>query len=139
MWCLKRNIQIAAQHSTPARCPESRKNDRQVRLATESGLVQQDHKTVRSNKSGPICLTSDRTVSRLFQLVVRFLCSGNRCLPAGLVSDQGVHQPILGLDRQSPVQGPKRLCPDCSSGTSLEDTALGSTTPTDVNISSMPD
>ena len=131
--------------STPAGCSKCGgrcrvlDHDRQVRLATESSLIQQDHQTVWSHRSGPFCLTSDCTVPSLFQLVARSLCSGNRCLPAGLVSGQGVCQPTLGFDRQSPVQGPERPSPDCSSGTSLEDTALVSTTPTDVNISSMPD
>ena len=58
--------------STPAGCSECggrcRVLDhvRQVRLATESSLIQQDHQTVWSHRSGPFCLTSDAQCPTFF-------------------------------------------------------------------------
>ena len=40
---------------------------------------------------------SDSSVPKLFQLVARSLCSSNRCIPAGLVSNQGVCEPRWSL------------------------------------------
>jgi hypothetical protein len=56
------------------------------RLAAESCDIQQDHTSFRSHRDGFVRISSDGSVPSLFQLAARSLCSGNRCLPAGLVS-----------------------------------------------------
>ena len=58
----------------------------------------------------------------LFQLGARSICCGNRCLPAGLVSDTGLCQPTLEYDRIGPIPGPSTAGMHCSSGTSVEGT-----------------
>ena len=130
---------------TPTRCSECDSRcgvsdyDRQVRLAAKPSHIRQDCRPVWSSGSGPVCLTSDHTMPSLFQLVARSLCSGNRCLSAGLVSDQGVCQPPIEPDRPSSVQGTDGEGTDCASGTCLEDTAMVSIATANVNCSSTSD
>ena len=130
---------------TPTRCSECDSRcgvsdyDRQVRLAAKPSHIRQDCRPVRSSESGPVCLTSDRTMPSLFQLAARSLCSGNRSLSAGLVSDQGVCQPPMEPDRPSSVQSTDGEGTDCASGTCLEDTAMVSIATANVNCSSTSD
>ena len=129
----------------PTRCSECDSRcgvsdyDRHVRLAAKPSHIRQDCRPVWSSGSGPVCLTPDRTMPSLFQLVARSLCSGNRCFSAGLVSDQGVCQPPVEPDRPSSVQGTDGKGTDCASGTCLEDTAMASTATANVNCSSTSD
>ena len=50
---------------------------------------------------GPICIQTNTPVSTLLQLVARSLCKSHRCLPAGLVGSEGIHQPTMEPDCQS--------------------------------------
>ena len=132
--------------STPARCSECDSrcgvsdHERPLGLATESSHIQENCQPVRSNRSGYVYLTTDGSVPSLFQLAARSLCSGNRCLPAGLVSHQGVVcQPTLEPGRSSSVQSTERSDPHCSVGPSLEDTAMVSSATADVNCNTMSD
>ena len=131
--------------STPARCT---KPDCQcgvsdgggsVRLEAESSPVQEDYQSLWSNRSGPICISSDRTVPSLFQLAARSICSGNRCLPAGLVSDTGLCQPALEYDRTGPIPGPSTAGVHCSRGTSVEDTTMVPTSSAHAHCTSLSD
>ena len=126
--------------STLARCSECDSrcgvsdHERPLGLAAETSHIQKNCQPVRSNRSGYVCLTTDGSVPSLFQLVARSLCSGNRCLPAGLVAHQGVCQPTLEPGRSSSVQSTERSDPHCSGGSSLEDTAMVSSATADVII-----
>ena len=53
-----------------------------VRLAAESGDIQQEIAHFQSHRSGHVCIMSDSSVPSLFQLAARSLCSSNRCIPA---------------------------------------------------------
>ena len=86
-----------------------------------------------------VCLTSDSSVPSLFQLAARSLCSGDRCLSTGLVSDQRVCQPPLESDRSGSVQSTDGTDPHYSSGTSLEDAAMVPPVTANVNCSSTSD
>jgi hypothetical protein len=83
-----------------------------------------------SNSNGPICISADHSVPTLFQLAARSLCSGNKCLPVGLVSYTGLCQPTLEYDREGSVTGQNPTGMHCVSGTSLEDTAIVPSTAT---------
>ena len=114
---------------TPTRCSERDSQcgisdyDRSIRLAAEPSDIQRDNTLLWSHRSGHVCITSDSSVPSLFQLAARSLCSGNRYLPAGLVSNQGVRRSTLESDRSGSVQITEGSGPHCSGGTSLEDTA----------------
>ena len=131
--------------STPARCtkPDCRcgvsDGGGSVRLEAESSPVQEDYQSLWSNRSGPICISSDRTVPSLFQLAARSICSGNRCLPAGLVSDTGLCQPTLEYDRTGPIPGPSTAGVHCSRGTSVEDTTMVPTSSAHAHCTSLSD
>ena len=97
MWCLELNIHITAQHLRGVQNMIANADyDRSIRLAAESSDIQHDSKQARS------------------------LCSGNRCLPVGLVSNQGVCQSTLESDRSGPVQSTEGSGPHCAGGTSLD-------------------
>ena len=102
--------------SAPARCT---KPDCRCGVSDYGGLP-----VAWCNRSGPICILSDRTVPSLFHLAARSICSSNRCLPAGLVSDTGLCQPTLEYDRIGPIPGPSTAGMHCSSGTSVEDKTM---------------
>ena len=53
-----------------------------------------------SNRGGFVCLQTDTSVPSLLQLVARSLYTSNRCLPAGLVSNERLCQPSMESDRQ---------------------------------------
>lgn len=133
MWCLEKNS------STPTRCSKQDSRcgvsdyERSIRLATESSFVQQDSRLVWSHRSGHVCFSSDHPVPSLLKLVARSLCSGHRCLPAGLVSDLRLCQPTLEPDRQSFVPGTDKTGTGRAGGTRLEDTALVPTPSTNVS------
>ena len=110
-----------------------------VGMATEPGPVQQDCEPVWPCRSGHVCLSSDNTVPSLFQLAARSLCSSNRCLSAGLVSDTRVCQPTLEYDRKGPVPGADATGTHYSGGTSLEDTTMVPTTSANVDCSATSD
>ena len=116
--------------ATPARCAKRdcrcgvTDNEGSIRLATEPCPVQQDCQALGSNSNGPICISTDHSVPTLFQLAARSLRSGNKCLPAGLVSYTGLCQPTLEYDREGSVTGQNPTGMHCASGTSLEDTAM---------------
>ena len=99
-------------------------NGGSVRLETEPDLVQENGQSLWSNRSRPICILPDCPVPSLFQLAARFLCSSNRCIFAGLVSDTGICRSSVELDRASPVTGSGATGLYHSGGTSLEDTTL---------------
>ena len=130
---------------TPSRCSECDSRcgvsdyDRPVRLAAESGDIQQDIAHFRSHRSGHVCITSDSSVPSLFQLAARSLCSSNRCIPAGLVSDQGVCKPAVEPDRSGSVQNTDGQGSHCLGGTSLEDTAMVPPTTADASCNTMSD
>ena len=94
---------------------------------------------VWAHRGGHVRITSDKTVPSLFQLAARSLCSGNRCLPAGLESNQGVCQPIMESDRSGSVQSTVGPGPHCPGGTSLEDTAMVPPSTADANCSTTSD
>ena len=110
---------------TPSSCSECDSRcgvsdyDRSVRLAAESGDIQQDVH-FRSHRSGHVCITSDSSVPSLFQLVARSLCSSNRCIPAGLVSSQGVRKPTVERDRSGSVQSTDGQGSHCPGGTKTQ-------------------
>ena len=128
MWCLERNIHIIVQHQ-----PERNNrygvsdNERSVRLAAESCETQQDLTPFRSHRDGFVRISSNGAVPSLFQLAAGSVCSGNRFLPAGQVSNQGVCQPTLESDRSGTVQSTNGQGSHCSGGTSLEDTPMVAT------------
>ena len=136
----KEPVDVVLRTKHPHHCPTPARHSEQdsrcrvtdneglVRLATESSPVQQDCLPVWSHRSGHVCLTPDHSVPSLFQLAARSLYSGYRCLSAGLVSDQGVCQTPFEPDWSSSVQGVDRSDLHCTSGTSLEDTAMVPTT-----------
>ena len=78
----------------------------------------------RSHRSGYVHITSDSSVPSLFHLAARSLCSSNRCISAGLVSNQGVCKPAVEPDRSGSVQSTDGQGSHCPGGTSLEDTAM---------------
>ena len=78
-------------------------------------------------------------MSSLFQLAARSLCSSNRCIPAGLVSNQGVCKPAVEPDRSGSVQSTDGQGSHCLGGTSLEDTAMVPLTTADASCNTMSD
>ena len=79
---------------------------------------------VRSSGSRHVCLSPNHSVPSLFQLATRSVCSGNRCISAGLVSDPRVCQPTLEYDRSGSVPGTDTEGMHCSGGTSVENTTM---------------
>ena len=130
---------------TPTRCSERDSRcgvsdyDRSVRLAVESSHFRQDCQGLGSDRDGSVCVTPDGSVPSLFQLAARSLCSGDRCLSAGLVSDQGLCQPTLESDRSGSIQSTDGPCPHYSGSTNLEDATLVPPVTANVNCSSTSD
>ena len=93
----------------------------------------------RSRRSGHVRITSDSSVPSLFQLAARSLCSSNRCIPAGLVSNQGVCKPAVEPDRSGSVQSTDGQGSHCLGGTSLEDTAMVPPTTADASCNTTSD
>ena len=78
----------------------------QVRLETEPNSIQ-PIKTVTSDDNRSVCITPHSPTASVFQLETRPPSSGNRCLPTGLVRYEGICQPALESDRQSPRKDPR--------------------------------
>ena len=86
--------------------PRIQSNEGQVRLDVEPNSIQQD-KEDTSDGNRPICITADLSTPQIFQLETRPTSYGNRCLPTGLVEHDGICQPSLEPNRQSPCKDPK--------------------------------
>ena len=98
MWCLERNIPTppwAVQSS--GRCGVTH-NEGLDRLEPETSSVPEDRLTIRPNR---VDLFASRTVPS-FQLAARSLCSHDRCIPSGLVTQKGVCESPMVSNRQSP-------------------------------------
>ena len=115
------------------------KDDGSVGLAIEPTYIQKDCQQVWSYRGGHVCLTPHNPVPSLLQLATRSLCSSNRCLSAGLVSNPGLCQSTLVSDRTGSVQGTDGTVPNYLGGTNLEDTAMVCTVTSDVDSITMSD
>ena len=101
-------------------------------LETQPSFVQKDRSPTGANTGGPVRIQDYQTVPSLLQLAARSLCSSNRCIPPGLVPQQGLCEPTMVSDRQSPITGSSPAGPGDTSGTSLEDAAMVSSVTRDV-------
>lgn len=76
------------------------------------------------NRGGSVCVQDHKAVSRLLQLAARSICISNRCIPPRLVTSEGLCEPLLGPDRQSPITGPSTASPCDIAGPGVENPAM---------------
>ena len=92
MWCLERNIHIAAVHLPGVLNTISRHrvpgNAGQDRLEIEPCDIPGNQQPLWTSSHGPICIQTVHPVPTLLQLAARSLCTGNRCLSPGLASHE---------------------------------------------------
>ena len=94
MWCLEGNIHIIAQHLPGV---QNEIADAESRTIIDRSDWQLNpvlfNRIIRLFGGGHVCLSSNHSVPSLFQLATRSLCSGNRCISAGLSRIQGYANP----------------------------------------------
>ena len=108
-------------------------NERPHRLEVESSPIQENRRPSGTNRSGLVCIQDHQPVPSLLQLAARSLCNSNRCISPGLVTQERVCEPSMVSDRQSSITDPHATSPSNTTGSGLEDPALVSSTPRDVN------
>ena len=64
-----------------------------IRLEVRSEHLQKNRQDLRPPRGGPVCVQMNTPVPSLLQLAARSLHRGNRRIPPGLVSTEGVCQP----------------------------------------------
>ena len=77
-------------------------NEGPHRLEPEPSPVPEDRPTIQPNRSRSVCIQNHSTVPSLLQLAARSLCSRDRCIPSGLVTQKGVCESPMVSNRQSP-------------------------------------
>ncbi len=94
---------------TPPRCTEDHSGRRvqgyegQDRLDALPPSLPPDQAKEGPSGGGPICNPFDDPAANILQLETRPSGNSNECLHPGLVADQGVRQPSMEPDRQSPL------------------------------------
>ena len=78
---------------------------------------------------GPVCIQTDSPATLLLQLETGSSGGGSGCFPAGLETTEGVCQPTLMSDQQSPEPGTATTGPAGTGSTSMERSDLASNNP----------
>ncbi len=97
---------------------------RLVGLETRLTSLSTNPSTLGPNGGGFVCLQTDNTVPSLFQLAVRSICSGNRCLPPSLDGAQGICKSAMEFGGTSGSTGLGSASLAGASSTSVEDPSL---------------
>ena len=104
----------------------------QMGLATSSRYLSQDQPEMGTTCSRPVCIQANKPATSILQLEARPSSLSLGCIPSGLVREDLLCKPPMGPNVESPVRGqsPTSRCTD--SGSSLERTAMvsSSTVPT---------
>ena len=107
----------SVQYHSRCRIPNSHG---QVRLDALPSNFSDHQESVRPTGCGPICLQTDTSATPLLQLETRSPSGSSGCIPAGLGSTEGVCQPPLVPDRQSPEPSTSPASSASAGSTSVE-------------------
>ena len=107
----------SVQYHSRCRIPNSQG---QVRLDALPSNFSDHQESVRPTGCGPICLQIDTSATPLLQLETRSPSGSSGCIPAGLGPTEGVCQPPLVPDRQSPEPSTSPASSASAGSTSVE-------------------
>ena len=109
------------EHNCRCRVPNINGQDR---LEAESDHLPQDRSTLGPTGSGPLCFLAVNPVPMLLQLVARFICISNRCIPPDMNTHEGVCQSTLEPSGQDSISDSDRTGKCCAGSSSIKVTTM---------------
>ena len=114
-------------HSRSSKCCsrcQVQVHDGQDRLEASSQVVPRDQPEVGTSRGGPVCILPVHTTTSLLQLETRPISRGDGCAHPAMGEVQGLCEPPMVPDRESPVTSAVTTSPSNLGGSGMEGPAL---------------